>query len=132
MPGVDYERLVFWEELAGVGYEPLAHIIDRFSRAPEWLDRERLKTTLIALDPEDLPIGLVIDDIVEGVAASLYICWLEYRRAQEPAGPSIELKALHKALSRWVDKHIDGREGWLLLRRDDGDDKRDAIAGLLR
>jgi hypothetical protein len=125
MPGVDYERLAFWDELADD-----IHIIAY--RAPEWLDRERLKTTLVELDPEDLPIGLVIDDIVEGVAGWLYWCWLEYRGAQEPAGPSIELKALHKALSQWVDKHIDGREGWLLLRRGDGDDKRDAIAWLLR
>jgi hypothetical protein len=135
--GVDYERLVFWEEMA-CGWD-LACRWDltggkrpRPCPAPDWLDRERLKAALIALNPEDLPIGWKIDDIVEGVADYIYAWWHDYwSKTALLAGPSNKLRNLHKALSEWVDEHIDDREGHMLLRRDGADDT-DAIIRLLR
>ena len=124
MPGVDYERLVFWEELIDD-----THIISAY-RAPEWLDRERLKTILVALDPEDLPIGLVIDDIVEGVATCIYCYWFEYRRNVSNTGPSKKLCNLHNALSEWLDEYMDGREGCHIHKGDS--QKKDALVQLMR
>jgi hypothetical protein len=124
MPGVDYERLVFWEELADD-----THIISAY-RAPEWLDRERLKTILVALDPEDLPIGLVIDDIVEGVATCIYCYWFEYRRNVSNTGPSKKLCNLHNALSEWLDEYMDDREGYHIHKGDS--QKKDALVQLMR
>jgi hypothetical protein len=109
--GVDYERLAFWEELAA---SPMYPAPDRL------IDRARLKAALIALDPE-LPGCLVIDDIVEGIAERIYLCWWQYQEKAAPdtiglAAPSSELRKLQKALSEWLDKHLDerDREGYLL------------------
>src|SRR5882762_8104572 len=131
MPGLDYERLAFWEDLAEVDCDG-SNLLREFLRrnnpqffAPEWLDRQRLKAALIALDPEDLPIGLVIDDIVEGVAARIYWCWIEYRWQKDCAGPSKPLLRLHKALSEWIDKYSDGYEGHMVLSLLHSSDKRE-------
>jgi len=120
--GVDYERLAFWEEL--VCDERLGF------RAPDkFLDRERLNAALIALDL-DLPIGLVVDDILDGVADWIYASWIEYRKNVHAAGPSRKLRNLHKALSEWLDEYIDDREGYHL--HGNNSDKKDALVQLMR
>jgi hypothetical protein len=86
-----------------------------------------VKAALIALEP-DLPIGFVIDDIVEGVADRIYWAWWEYRMTVAcKAGPSQELRNLGKALSEWLDKHPD-REGYHLHQCDE--EKKNALLNL--
>jgi hypothetical protein len=116
--GVDYERLAFWEDLAGLSFEGLAlrEIERKFFSAPEWLDRKRLKAALAALDLDDFPLGLVIDDIVEGVAATIYWSFYDYRKGLvDNARASRELRNLRKALLEWLVKHRDDEEGYLIL-----------------
>jgi hypothetical protein len=129
--GVDYERLAFWEELAFPVYPELYGTrLARLFKTPDTsLDRERLKAALITLDL-DLPIGLRIDDIVEGVADRIYHCWIEYRKKTHTAGPSKKLRNLHKALSEWLDEHIDDQEGYHIHKGDS--QKKDALVQLMR
>jgi hypothetical protein len=123
--GVDYERLAFWDELAS-----LPALLPTLLRVPDtFIDRERLKAALIALDP-DLPIGLVVDDIAEGVAQRIYWCWMEYRQTTSKKGPSRELRNLRTALSEWLDQHLDDQEGYHLHKNDCA--KKEALVELLR
>jgi hypothetical protein len=124
--GVDYERLAFWDELASP-----TTLLTTLLRVPDtFIDRERLKAALIALDT-DLPIGLVVDDIVEGVAERIYWCWMEYRQTtSKKGGPSRELRNLRTALSEWLDQHLDDREGYHLHENDCA--KKEALVELLR
>jgi hypothetical protein len=133
--GVDYEMLVFWEELlVPPDEDEFRKKLWESYKAPEWLDRERLKAALIALDLGDLPIGWVIDDIVEGVAASISWHWTDYcRRQTGRTRPSKKLRDLDKALSAWIAEHTEDREQFYLsCAGDDPDDIKRAIVLLKR
>jgi hypothetical protein len=103
--GVDYERLAFWDELVCEGRLG-------FRSPDKFLDQERLKAALVALDL-DLPIGLVVDDIVDGVADWISVSWIAHSVTKWTPGP---------------DEYIDDQEGYHLHRNDS--DKKDALVQL--